>query len=52
MNSLLLKEKGDTAVISIELSDSQAAAMKAQAAAHGLTLENRIQKLAVTASPI
>jgi uncharacterized protein (DUF433 family) len=38
----------------IELSDNQAAALKAQAAAHGLTLENWIQKLAATAgtSPI
>ena len=37
---------------SIEIPDEQAAALKAQAAAHGLTLENWIQKLAVNASPI
>jgi len=37
---------------SIEIPDEQAAALKAQAAAHGFTLENWIQKLAVNASPI
>jgi len=46
------KKKRDTAMASIEIPDEQAAALKAQAAAHGFTLENWIQKLAVNASPI
>ena len=37
---------------SIEIPDEQAAALKAQAAAHGFTLESWIQKLADGASPI
>ena len=37
---------------SIEISDEQAAALKAQAAVHGFTLEDWIQKLAVSTSPI
>jgi uncharacterized protein (DUF433 family) len=36
----------------IELSDNQAAALKAQAEARGLTLENWIQKLAASTSPL
>jgi len=37
---------------SIEISDEQAVALRAQAAAHGFTLENWIQKLAASTSPI
>ena len=37
---------------SIQLSDEQAASLKAQAAAHGLRLEDWIQKLADFTSPI
>lgn len=37
---------------SIEISDEQAAALKAQAVAHGLPLEDWIQKLAIDTNPI
>lgn len=37
---------------SIEISDEEAAALKAQATARGFTLESWIQRLAVSTSPI
>ena len=39
-------------IVTIELSDEQAAALKAKAEAQGLTLENWIQKLAVLEAPV